>query len=79
MVVLFGEVQERTGDSGIIRDESSVEAGKAKEGLYVLDFGRGWPCCNAIKFDRVHGKLTRFYNHPKVFDFRNIELAFLKL
>ena len=56
-----------------------VEIGKAKEGIYFLDFGGGWPGSNAIEFDWVHGKLTRFHNHSKVFDFRDVKLAFLEL
>ena len=67
------------GDGGVIGNELTVEIGKAKEGSYILDFSRGWPGSNAIKFDRVHGELTRFYDHSEVFDFRDIELAFLKL
>ena len=29
--VLLGEIDERVGDVGVIRDEASVEVGKAKE------------------------------------------------
>ena len=53
-----------------------VEVGEAKEGSYFLDFGGGRPSGDAIELDRVHGKLTRFYNHPQVFNFWDIELAF---
>ena len=55
-----------------------VEIGKAKEGSYVIDFGQGWPGSDAIKFNRVHGKLTRFHNHSKIFYFRDVELAFFE-
>ena len=67
------------GDGGVVRDELMVEVDKAEEGSYILDFGWGWPGGNTVELDRVHGKLTRFHNHSKVFDFRDVELAFLKL
>ena len=67
------------GNGRVIGDELSVEVSKTKEGVYVFDFDRGQPGGNAIKFDQVHGELTRFHNHSEVFDFGNVELAFLKL
>ena len=66
-------------NSGVVRYKLTVEVSEAKERSYILDFSRGWPGSNAVEFDRIHGKLTGFHDHPKVFDFRNIELAFLKL
>ena len=72
-------VKEGVGDCGVVRDEPTIEIGKAKEGSYILNFGWGRPGGNVIKFDRVHSELSRFHNHSKVFDFRDIELAFLKL
>ena len=66
------------GNSGVVGDELSVEVGKAKEGSHVFYFIRSWPSGYAIKFDWVHGELTGFHNHSKVFDFRDIELAFLE-
>ena len=53
--------------------------GEAKEGIYFLDFGGDWPGSNAIKFHQVHDKLTGFYDHSEVFDFRDIKLALLEL
>ena len=47
--------------------------------MYVLDFGRSWPGSDAIELDWVHGKLTGFHDHSEVFDFRDVELAFLEL
>ena len=44
------------GNGGIVRDELSVEVGKAEEGSYILDFGVGWPDGDAVEFDWVHGK-----------------------
>ena len=66
------------GNSRVVRDELMVEVGKAKEGLYVLDFGRGWPGCDAIKLYWAHSKLTGCHDHPEIFDFRDIKLAFFK-
>ena len=66
------------GDCGIVRDKPTVEVGEAKEGLYILDFNWGWPGSDSIQFDWVHGKLTGFYNHSKVFDFWDVKLTFLK-
>ena len=40
-----------------------IEVGKAEEGSYILDFGRGWPGGDAIELNGVHSKLTWFYDH----------------
>ena len=53
--VLLGEVDERAGDVGVVRDKSAIKISKAKEGAYVLDFGRGRPAGNAVELDGVHG------------------------
>ena len=58
-----------TSDSGVVRDELIVEVGEVKKGTHLLDFGGGWPCSNAVKFDWVHGELTRFHNHSEIFNF----------
>ena len=78
MVIFLGEVEEGVGDSGIVGDEPTVEVGKAKEGSDVFDPGWGWLGSDAIELDRVHGELTGFHNHSKVFDFWDVELAFFK-
>ena len=79
MEVLFSEVDEGTGDVGVVGNESTVEIGKAKEGAYVLDFSGGWPFGDFIKLDRVHGELTRFDNHSEVFHLVHGEFAFFEL
>ena len=79
MVILFGEVKERASDNGVVGDELTVEVGEAKEGMHFLDFDGGWPYSNAIKFNWVHSKLTGFHDHSKKFNFKDVELAFLKL
>ena len=79
LVIFLGEVKEGVGDSGVVGDELMVEVGKAKERSYVFDFSEGWPSGNTVKLDRVHGKLSGLQNHYKVFDFGDVELAFLKL
>ena len=53
--VFLGEIKERAGDIGIIGDESSVEVGEAKERANVFHLGWGWPTCNAVEFNGVHG------------------------
>jgi len=65
--VLFGEVDEGTGDVGVVRNKSPVEVGEAKEQVYILDFGGGWLFGNSVKFDGIHGELARFDNHSEVF------------
>ena len=54
-VILLRKVKQRADNGGVVRNEPLVEVGKAKEGLYILDFGGGRPGSNAIKFNRVHG------------------------
>jgi len=76
--ILFCEVDEGTSDVGVVRDESSVEVGEAKEGAYVLYFSWGWPFGNSVEFDGIHSELTRFDDHSEVFYLVCGELAFLK-
>ena len=56
-----------------------VEVGKSKEGSYILYLGGGQPSGDAIKLNWVHGELTGFHDHSKVFNFGDIKLAFLEL
>ena len=49
-------------NSRVVGDEPTIEIGKAEEGVYILDFGRSWPGSDAVEFDWVHDKLTRFDN-----------------
>ena len=77
-IVFLGEVEEGAGNSGVVRYKLMVEISKAKKGVYVLDFSRGQPSSNAVEFDWVHGELARFHDHPEVFDFEDVKLAFLK-
>ena len=79
MVVFLSKVKEGVGDSRVVGYKLMVEVSKVQEGLYTLDFDRGWPGGDSVEFDWIHGKLTRFHNHSKVFDFRDVELAFLEL
>ena len=53
--VFLGEVDQRAGDVGVVRNELSVEVGEAEEGAYILDLDWSRPVCNAIEFNRVHG------------------------
>ena len=79
MFILLCEVKKETGDSGVVGDELTIKVDEAKEGMYFLDFNRGWLSSDAVKLDQVHGKLTRFHDHSKVFDFRDVKLTLLEL
>ena len=46
--VFLDEVDEGSGDVGVVRDETSVEVGEAEERPNVFDFLRGWPAGDAI-------------------------------
>jgi hypothetical protein len=76
--VLLGKVDEGASNIGVIRDEAMVEVGKAEEGVNILDFLRGRPFGDAIEFDRVHGELTGFNDHTKVFDLSSGKFTFLE-
>jgi len=76
--VLFGEIDEGTGDIGVVGDESTVKIGKAEEGAYILDFSGGWPFGNSVEFDGVHGELSWFNDHSEVFYLVSGKLAFFK-
>ena len=43
--------------------------------MYVFYFGWSQPGSDAVKLDRVHGELTRFHDHSKVFDFWDVKLT----
>ena len=73
--VLFGEVEERASDVGIVGDESSVEIGKAKERANIFHLSWCGPICDAVEFDGVHGQLAGFNDHAKVFYLVGGELA----
>ena len=53
--VLLGEVEERASDVGVIRDETSIEIGEAKERANIFHLGWSRPTCDPIEFNRVHG------------------------
>ena len=76
--VLLGEIEEREGDVGVVRDESSVEVGKSKERANIFHLSWCRPACDAVEFDRVHGQLAGFYDHAKVFYLVGGELALLE-
>jgi len=46
-------------DFGISVDEITVEIGKAKEGLNVLDFLWCWPILDNLDFVQGHGEAFR--------------------
>ena len=53
--ILLCKVDKRASNVQVVRNESSIEVGEAKEGMYILDFSQSGPACDAIKFNRVHG------------------------
>ena len=53
--VLLGEVEERAGDVGVVRDEALVEIGESKERVNIFHLGWGRPTCNSVEFNQVHG------------------------
>ena len=74
----LSEIEERASDVGIVRDESPVEIGEAKERADVFHLGGGWPTGDSIEFDRVHGQLAGFDDHAEVFYLVGGKLAFLE-
>ena len=77
--VLLGEVEEGAGDVGIVRDESPVEVGETKERANVFHLGWGWPTCDAVELDGVHGQLAGFHDHAEVLNLVGGELALFEL
>ena len=53
--VFLGEIEEGAGDVRVVRDEVSVEIGKAKERANIFHLGRGRPARDPIEFDWIHG------------------------
>ena len=78
-IIFLDEVQEGVSDGGIVGDELMIEVGKAEEGLYIFYFGRGWPGSDAVELYGIHGELTGFHDHSKIFDSRDVKLAFFEL
>src|SRR5882724_10607905 len=56
---LAGKTREWDCDFGISIDEMTVEIGKAKEGLNVLDFSWCWPILDNLDFVWGHGEAFR--------------------
>ena len=76
--VFLGEVKERAGDVGVIRDEASIEIGEAQEKANIFYLGWSRPTRDSVEFYWVHGQLARFNNHAKVFHLIGSELALLE-
>src|SRR5882724_842733 len=53
---LAGKTCEWDCNFGISINETTIEIGKAEEGLYVLDFSWYWPILDNLDFVRGHGK-----------------------
>ena len=63
----------------LCEDKLMIEIGEVKEGTHFLEFGGGQPSGNTIEFHGVHSELSWFYDHSKIFNLRDVELAFFKL
>ena len=63
--VLASEAVKQDGEIGVISDESTVEVGKSKERLHVLDFARGGPVLNDFDLRIVHFEAFRTDNKAK--------------
>ena len=59
-------------------NKATIEICKAQERLYIPDCWRYWPVSYSCYFDWVHGEGSWFDYHPKVFNFGDIEGAFLQ-
>ena len=55
----MGKMHKWNCDFGISINETTVEIGKAEEGLNVLDFSWNWPILDNLDFVRGHGEALR--------------------
>ena len=58
--------------------EPSIEIEETQKGLDVPFLPRYGPRPNTIHLDWIHPNLTMGYDHPKIFYFEFVELAFLR-
>ena len=56
---LAGKMREQDCDFGISINETTVEIGKAEEGLNVLDFSWNWPILDDLNFIQGPGEAFR--------------------
>src|SRR5882724_3290933 len=62
---LVGKMREQDCDFGISVNETTVEIGKAKEGLNVLDFSWYWPILDNLDFVWGHGEAFGCSIYPR--------------
>src|SRR5882724_11024128 len=74
---LAGKMHERDCDFRISVNEMTVEIGKAKEGLNVLDFSWNWPILDNLDFVWGHGEAFGSQHISEVFAGSDVELAFV--
>ena len=55
MVIFLCQIKERASNSGVVRNEPSIEIDKAKEGMHILNFSESRSGSNSIEFDQVYG------------------------
>ena len=73
--VFLGQIDERSGEVGVVGDEVAIEIAYAKERSDVFDLHGGRPFGDPLEFGRVHGYLTRSDDHSKVIDFLSVKGA----
>src|SRR5882724_5493920 len=74
---LAGKTHEQNCDFGISVNEMTVEIGKAKEGLNVLDFLWNWPILDDLDLVRGHGEAFRRQHVSEVFAGSDMEFTFV--
>ena len=73
--VFLGQIDERSGEVGIMGDEVAVEVTYAEEGSDVLNLHGGWPFRDPFELRRVHGNMSWSDDHSEVINFLGIEGA----
>src|SRR5882672_412456 len=74
---LAGKTREWNSDFGISVNETTVEVGKTKEGLNVLDFSGFRPILDYLDFVLGHGEAFGRQHISEVFAGSDVELAFV--
>ena len=60
---------------GVSVNETTIEIGKTKKRLEILNLGRLWPFCDGFELLGVHLNAVSTDDVAQVFDFRAIKLA----
>ena len=73
--VFLGQIDERSGEVGVVGDEVAIEIAYAKERSDVFDFRGGRPFRDPFEFGRVHGNVSGSDDHSKIVNFLGIKCA----